>query len=53
MLAFIADYVDGEISPDPEEIAEAHWYHYQQLPLVPPPETISGQLIEGFVGSFR
>ncbi|MCV6613334.1 MAG: NAD(+) diphosphatase [Cellvibrionaceae bacterium] len=51
MLAFMADYAGGEICPEPEEIAEAHWYHYRDLPLVPPSETISGQLIEAFIKS--
>lgn len=53
MLGFQAEYKSGDILIDEEEIAEADWYHYRQLPLVPPTESISGQLIQGFVDSFR
>lgn len=52
MLGFRAEYTSGDILVDEEEIAEAGWYHYSQLPLVPPTESISGQLIQGFVDSF-
>ncbi|MBB6523217.1 NAD(+) diphosphatase [Pseudoteredinibacter isoporae] len=52
MLGFRAEYKSGDILIDEEEIAEAGWYHYSQLPLVPPRESISGQLIQEFVDSF-
>lgn len=46
MLGFFADYKAGEITPDGEEIIEAGWYHYRQLPPVPPPGfSIAGELI--------
>jgi len=49
MLGFYAQYDSGSIVPQPEEIREAHWYHYRELPKVPPAGTIARQLIDGFV----
>lgn len=45
MTGFIADYAGGEIRCQPEEIEEAHWFDFSQLPEVPPVETLSGQII--------
>ena len=45
MVGFLADYVSGEIVPAPGEIAEAAWYSIDELPAIPPPATISGQII--------
>jgi NAD+ diphosphatase len=45
MLGFFADYEEGELLPDGDEIAEADWYHPRDLPPVPPPASIAGQLI--------
>ena len=36
MLGYFADYAGGDIHCDPREIAEADWYHYRELPPVPP-----------------
>ncbi|WP_339896891.1 NAD(+) diphosphatase [uncultured Gilvimarinus sp.] len=49
MLGFYAEYEAGSIVPQPEEITEAHWYHYRDLPKIPPRGTIARQLIDGFV----
>lgn len=49
MIGFVADYAGGEIEIDNREILEAHWFPYDNLPLVPPESTISGQLIQHFV----
>lgn len=49
MLGFYAQYDSGTIVPQLEEIREAHWYHYRDLPKVPPVGTIARQLIDGFV----
>lgn len=46
MVGFLADYADGEIKVDGEEIIEAHWFSMDELPLIPPAFSISGQLIE-------
>lgn len=49
MLGFFATYQSGEITPDPDEIADARWFAADDLPPVPPPASISGQLIRHFV----
>lgn len=49
MLGFRAEYKAGEIEVDQREIAEADWWHYQNLPPCPNPYTLSGRLIEHFV----
>ncbi|WP_240311906.1 NAD(+) diphosphatase [Teredinibacter turnerae] len=49
MLGFTANFAGGDICVDGEEILEAHWYHYDQLPLIPPDSTISGRIIRDFV----
>lgn len=45
MVGFFAEYESGEIHPAPDEIAEAGWWRYDQLPSIPNPTSISGQLI--------
>lgn len=46
MIAFTAEYVEGEIRVQPDEIAEAHWYGPDDtLPEIPAGETIAGRLI--------
>jgi len=49
MIGFHSDYESGEIEVDGIEIVEANWYRYDQLPMVPPAETLSGRLIRDFV----
>ena len=51
MLGFHADYEAGDIVPDGVEIAEARWWHYQDLPPIPAAGTLSGMLIRHFVAS--
>lgn len=46
MLGFHADYAGGEIVPQPEEIVDARWFALDQLPLLPPPGSISRYLID-------
>jgi len=53
MLGYFARYAGGDIVCDPTEIAEAHWYHFSDLPPIPPASSISGQLIRTFVESHR
>lgn len=54
MLGFIAQYKDGEIVPEPEEIAEAHWYDIDQLPNVPSPAiSVAGELIQTYIDELR
>lgn len=49
MLGFTAEYAGGEIRVDGVEVLEAHWFNIEDLPLVPPPSTISAQLIRSFI----
>jgi NAD+ diphosphatase len=53
MLGFIADYASGEIVCDRIEIADADWFHFTQLPMTPPPSSISGQLIAHYIASLQ
>jgi len=50
MLGYHAEYLEGEITPDGEEIDLADWFHYKDLPNVPTGNiSISGQLIESYL----
>lgn len=53
MIGYYADYHSGEIVVDEEEIAEARWFHYRDLPRVPPIGSLSGKLIQAFVQQFE
>jgi len=46
MIAFVADYMSGELRPDGIEIAEAQWFDAAQLPELPPRISLSHRLIE-------
>ncbi|WP_392566037.1 NAD(+) diphosphatase [Utexia brackfieldae] len=49
MLAYLADYADGTITVDRHELAEADWFHYDNLPKLPSYGTIARRLIEDTV----
>jgi len=49
MLGFFADYAAGELTPDGVEIDEAGWFSRDALPDLPPPFSISRQLIEAWM----
>ncbi len=49
MIAFTCEHAGGEITLEEEEMAEADWYTADALPRVPPPLSISRQLIDWFV----
>ena len=49
MVGFFAEYAGGEICIDDDEIADARWFRYDQLPEIPGEVSISGQLIRTFV----
>jgi len=51
MLGFHAEYRAGDIRVDGDEILAADWWRYDRLPLVPPPQTLAGQLIAHFVAT--
>jgi len=47
MLGFFADYVSGELLPEPGEIDELRWFTPDQLPNIPSSEiSVAGQLIQ-------
>ncbi|MDE9430289.1 NAD(+) diphosphatase [Xenorhabdus bovienii] len=53
MMGFLADYDSGEIQHDPVELISADWYRYDDLPLIPQPDTIARRLIEETVALCR
>ena len=50
MIGFQADYVGGEIVLQEEEIADAGFYAFDELPVIPPTGSIARRLIEQIVG---
>jgi NAD+ diphosphatase len=48
MVGFTAQYVSGELRPDPTEIAEAQWFLPSALPTVPPRLSIARALIDAW-----
>jgi NAD+ diphosphatase len=53
MLGFFAEYSGGDIVCEDEEIAEAHWFRPDELPNIPPPHSIAGQLIRHHVSRYQ
>jgi len=53
MLGFIAEYAGGELRLQEDEIAEAGFFHYTDLPLLPPPGSIARALIDHFIAERR
>ena len=49
MLGFHAEYDSGEIVIQEDEIADAQWFHYTELPNKPAMMSISGWLIDDFI----
>lgn len=49
MLGFTADWASGDIEIDPEEIAEARWFDPDDLPMIPPPQSIARALIDSWI----
>ncbi len=49
MIGFSADFVDGEIEIDNDEIEDAQWFSVQNLPVLPSKITIARLLIDNFV----
>lgn len=50
MVGFIADWLEGEIRIDEDEIEDARWFGHDDLPVLPHPMSIARALIEDFVG---
>lgn len=49
MLGFHAEYEQGKITPQPEEIEDARWFSVHNLPELAPKQAISRYLIELYV----
>ncbi len=49
MIGFTAKYASGEITVDTNEVAEAGWFRWDNLPRVPPRLSIARQLIDAYV----
>lgn len=54
MIAFTAEYAGGDLQHDPKELADAQWFHIDELPPMPPVGvSISRSLIEDTVQRIR
>ena len=53
MIAFICDWVSGEIRPQAGEIEDAKWFKVLQLPKLPSKISIARRLIDGAVQEMR
>ncbi|MFC3607334.1 NAD(+) diphosphatase [Stutzerimonas tarimensis] len=51
MLGFHAEYVGGEIVPQPEEIEDARWFAIDRLPALPGRRSIARYLIDRYVAA--
>ena len=49
MLGFTAEYADGELVLDKQELSDAGWYKADELPEVPGRLSISSKLIDWFI----
>lgn len=49
MLGFHAQYHSGDLVIDDDEIVAADWFHYRQLPDIPPVGSIARRLIDHWV----
>ena len=53
MIAFVADYAGGEITPAPDEIEDAQWFTLEALPKLPNRISIARRLIDGVIAEMR
>ncbi len=53
MLAFHAEYVDGEVVPQPDEIEDARWFSIDALPELPTSDSIAYRLLQAAVQEMR
>lgn len=53
MMAFMADYAAGMLQIDNNELIDASWFRYDELPLLPAPGTVARRLIEDTVALCR
>ncbi|HLI07428.1 MAG TPA: NAD(+) diphosphatase [Ktedonobacteraceae bacterium] len=53
MVGFQARYLSGELHPDQQELDDAAWFRVDALPELPPPLSLSRQLINRWANSVR
>jgi len=53
MIAFVADYARGEITPAPDEIEDAQWFALDRLPKLPNRISVARRLIDGVLVEMR
>lgn len=53
MIAFRAEYVSGELQPDPAELVDARWFDPEDLPRLPGRFSIARELIESALLELR
>jgi NAD+ diphosphatase len=46
MIAFVCDWLEGAIAPQPQEIEAANWFNVLQLPKLPSKISIARRLID-------
>jgi NAD+ diphosphatase len=49
MLGFFCKYEAGEITMNDKELEDAGWFDINDLPIIPPETSISGQLIRSYI----
>ncbi len=53
MVGFTAEYAEGEIKVDENEIDAADWFKVEQVPKIPTSGSIARKLIEWFIENFK
>ena len=49
MLGYFCKYEEGDIQLNDAELEEARWFDLDDLPMIPPDTSISGQLIRSYI----
>lgn len=49
MLGYFCKYKSGDIVLNDDELEDARWFHINDLPIIPPVTSISGQLIRSYI----
>ena len=49
MLGYFCKYTEGEIKLNDGELEDANWFELNDLPIIPPETSISGQLIRSYI----
>ena len=49
MLGYLCKYKSGDIFLNDEELEDARWFNINELPIIPPQASISGQLIRSYI----